>query len=326
MTNWQAALKDIKESIRLSAKSESDVLKFDAKDWLKWFKSIDNYFRRTLGVRGATLNWVYRAEAYPKHGTKYPTITDEIKATLLLEGAHFEEDSRAVYDVIASSTLGTTSYVYVKKFEKSRNGRLALLDLKFQFGGEAYDLTRSVAANDVIRSATFTGPTRKYTYDQHVSKFGEASKVRLFCKSLKEKFMKASAIDMQMNKETASSLSLAMAHLKSVRELQVADGANKDGRQVSELGKRKGGCGGPKDKRKKKGGGAGGAGGSLQLHGYSDAEWRALPDAVKTKVQQGRAAEKAAKRAASAASSAKADEADKEADNCGVKFGKGAHA
>jgi hypothetical protein len=55
---------------------------------------------------------------------------------------------------------------------------------------------------------------------------------------------------------------------------------------------------------------------------------RALPDAVKTKVQQGRAAEKAAKRAASAASSAKADEADKdnEADKGGVKFGKGAQA
>jgi pyruvate/2-oxoglutarate/acetoin dehydrogenase E1 component len=110
----------------------------------------------------------------------------------------------------------------------------------------------------------------KYTYDMHVAKFEdaynelallgepvqEASKVRLFCKSLKEKFMKASAIDTQMSKETASSFSLAMAHLKSVRDLHVADGADKDERQVAELGKRKGGGGGPKDKRKKKGGGA----------------------------------------------------------------------
>jgi hypothetical protein len=340
MNNWQRALKDNKESIRLSAKWESDVLKFDSKDWLKWFKSIDNYFRRTLGVRGVTLDWVYRSEAYPKHGVKYQSIADEIKATLLLEGAHFEEDSRAVYDVIASSTLGTTSYAYVKKFEKSRNGRLALLALKFQFGGEAYDLTRSVAANDVIRSATFSGPTRKYTYDQHVSKFEdafnelallgesvpEASKVRLFCKSLKEKFMKASAIDTQMSKETASSFALATAHLKSVRQLHVADGADKEERQVSELGKRKGGGGGPKDKRKKKGGGAGGAGGGLQLHGYSDKEWFDLPEATKAKVKAGRAAEKAAKRSAAAASSAKPDDADKEPDKGGVKFGKGAHA
>jgi hypothetical protein len=59
MHNWQHALKDIKESIRLSAKSESDVLKFDAKDWAKWFKSIDNFFGRTLGVRGVSLDWIY---------------------------------------------------------------------------------------------------------------------------------------------------------------------------------------------------------------------------------------------------------------------------
>jgi hypothetical protein len=96
MYNWQQALKDIKESIRLSAKSESDVLKFDAKVWTKWFKSVDNFFRRMLGVRGVTLNWIYREEAYPKPGIKYPSIAAELKATLLLEGDHFDEDSQAV--------------------------------------------------------------------------------------------------------------------------------------------------------------------------------------------------------------------------------------
>jgi hypothetical protein len=279
MHNWQRALKDIKESIRLSAKSEFDVLKFDAKDWTKWFKSIDNFFRRTLGVRGETLDWIYREEAYPKPGAKYPSIVAELKATLLLEGDHFDEDSIAVYGVIASSMLDTSGYTYVKKFEEKRNGRLVLLAF-------SYDLARSNAANEVIRSATFTGPTRKYTYNMHVAKFEdafnelallgesvpEASKVRLFCKTLKEKFMKASAIDTQMNKEKASSFSLATAHLKSISELHVADGAEKDERHVSELGKRKGG--GQPGKRKKKGGGTGGAGGSLQLHGYSDKEGR----------------------------------------------------
>jgi hypothetical protein len=127
MYNWQRALKDIKESIKLSAKSESDVLKFDAKDWLKWFKSIDNFFRRTLGVRGVTLDWIYREEAQPTPGVKYPSITAELKVTLLLEGAQFKEDSRAIYDVVASSTLGMLAYSYIKKFEKTRNGRLALL-------------------------------------------------------------------------------------------------------------------------------------------------------------------------------------------------------
>jgi hypothetical protein len=139
MHNWQQALKDIKESIRLLAKSESDVLKFDAKDWAKWFKSIDNFFRGTLGVRGVTLDWIYQEEAYPKPGVKYPSIAAELKAMLLLEGDHFDEDSAAVYDVIASSTLGTLGYLYIKKFEETWNGRLALLALKLQFGGEVYN-------------------------------------------------------------------------------------------------------------------------------------------------------------------------------------------
>jgi hypothetical protein len=273
MHNWQRTLKDIKESIRLSAKSESDVLKFDVKDWTKVFKSIDNFFRCRLGMQGVTFDWIYREEVYPKPSVKYPSIVTELKAKLLLEGDHFDEDSAAVYDVIASSTLGTSGYSYVKKFEDKRNGRLALLALKLQFGWEAYDLARSNTANEVIRSATFTGPTRKYTT---ISKWPSSR-----------------------TPTTSSPFS--------------ASRIRKQG-------------GGPKDKRKKKGGGAGGAGGSLQLHSYSDAEWRALPEAIKTKVHQGCAAEKAAKQAAAAASSAKSDEADKEAEKRGIKFGKGAHA
>jgi hypothetical protein len=243
----------------------------------------------------------------------------------------------------ASSTLGTSGYSYVKKFEESRNGRLALLALKLQFGGEAYDLSRSNTANEVIWTATFSSPTRKYTYDQHVTKFEdtynelallgepvpEQSKVRLFCKSLKEKFMKAAAIDTQMSEKTGSNFEMAMAHLKSVRDLHITDFVEKgEERYVAELGleprKRKGGGGGPRDKCKKKGGGTRG---TLQLHGYSNQEWRALPEATKAKVNAGRAAEKAAKRAASAAASAKPADTDaKEAKKGGAKFGKGAHA
>jgi hypothetical protein len=143
-------------------------------------------------------------------------------------------------------------------------------------------------------------------------------------------------MQVQLAPSTARNFTKVTGMLKSMRNMLVIDKAKKGAeRYVAELGitpKRKGGGGGggkhPGKRKKKGGGGAGGAGGSLQLHGYSDEEWRTLPDAVKTKVQQGRAAEKAAKRAASAASSAKTDDAekDKDADKGGVKFGKGAHA
>jgi hypothetical protein len=82
MYNWQRALTDIKESVRLASKSESKVIKFNVKEWLKWYKLIDNHFRRTLGVRGVMLDWVYREQAEPKPCTKYSLIAAEIKAML----------------------------------------------------------------------------------------------------------------------------------------------------------------------------------------------------------------------------------------------------
>jgi hypothetical protein len=349
MYNWQRALTDIKESVRLASKSESEVIKFNAKDWLKWYKSIDNHFRRTLGVRGVTLDWVYREQAEPKPGTKYPSIAAELKATLILSGNHFEEDSASVYAVVATSTFDTTAYSYVSQFEGTRNGREVMLALKLQFGGQAYVVSRSKEANSIVRTAQFSGPTRQYTYDQHVARFNNAYnelaligepiqehvKVQLFCDSLQEEILSQSKMQVQLAPATARNFTKATGMLKSMRNMLIIDKAKKGAeRYVAELGitpKRKGGGGGGgkhPGKRKKKGGGAGGAGGTLQLHGYSDEEWRALPDAVKTKVQQGRAAEKAAKRSASAASSAKTDDAekDKDADKGGVKFGKGAHA
>jgi hypothetical protein len=349
MYNWQHALTDIKESVRLASKSESEVIKFNAKDWLKWYKSIDNHFRRTLGVRGVMLDWVYREQAEPKPGAKYPSIAAELKATLTLSGNHFEEESALVYAVVATSTFDTTAYSYISQFEATRNGRDVMLALKLQFRGKAYVVSRSTDTNSIVRTAQFNGPTRQYMYDQHVARFNgaynelaligepiqEHVKVQLFCDSLQEEIMSQSKMQVQLAPATARNFTKATGMLKSMRNMLVSDKA-KAGveRYVAELGitpKRKGGGGGgskhPGNKHKKKGGGARGAKGGLQLHCYSDQDWHALPEATKAKVNAGRAVEKADKRATSAASLAKPADADaKEAEKGGAKFGKGAHA
>jgi hypothetical protein len=136
-------LTDIKEAIRLASKSESEVIKFDAKDWLKWYKSIDNHFRCMLGMRGVTLDWVYREQAEPKPRAKYPSLAAEINAMLVLSGNHFEEDAASVYAVVATSTFDTTAYSHVQQFKESRNGHEVMLAFKLQFGGKAYIVSRS---------------------------------------------------------------------------------------------------------------------------------------------------------------------------------------
>jgi hypothetical protein len=150
MYNWQRALTDIKEAVRLVSKSESEVIKLNAKDWLKWYKLIDNHVRQMLGVRGVMLDWIYQEQAKPKPRVKYPSIAAEIKAMLVLSGNHFKEDSASVYAVVDSSTFDMTTYSYVQQFEETRNGRDIMLALKLQFRGKAYIVLRSKDVNSIV--------------------------------------------------------------------------------------------------------------------------------------------------------------------------------
>jgi hypothetical protein len=150
----------VHEAVRLASKLESEVIKFNAKDWLKWYKSIDNHFRRTPGMRGVTLDWVYREQAEPKPGVKYPSIAVKIKATLVLSGNHFEEDSASVYAVVTTSTFDTTAYLYVRQFEETRNGRHVMLALKLQFGGKAYIVSQSKDAFERLSSTVLPANIR----------------------------------------------------------------------------------------------------------------------------------------------------------------------
>jgi hypothetical protein len=129
----------------------------------------------------------------------YPSIADDLKATSILEGSHFTEDSRMVYTAVASSMLNTPVYAHFRHFEKERNGCEAMLTLKVQFGGTAFNVSWSNTVHDFLEKATFSGPKRGYTYLEHVAKFNEAMnereplpehvKVRKFCMSLKETFL-----------------------------------------------------------------------------------------------------------------------------------------
>jgi hypothetical protein len=169
MLDWRRESKDIRAAIK-NASAEPEVEKFNQKDWLKWYHSIDSYFRRTLGVRGVTVDWVYREQARPTPRVVYPSIADELKATFVLTGTNFKEDSKTVYEAVARSTFNTPANSHVRRFEKQRDGRQAMLTLKVQFGGTSFNMSRSNTAHDFLERATFSGPKRGYTYLEHLQR------------------------------------------------------------------------------------------------------------------------------------------------------------
>jgi hypothetical protein len=74
MLDWRRESKDIRAAIK-NASAEPEVEKFNQKDWLKWYHSIDSYFRRTLGVWGVTVDrWT--GSTVSRHGRhlEWPTL------------------------------------------------------------------------------------------------------------------------------------------------------------------------------------------------------------------------------------------------------------
>jgi hypothetical protein len=145
-----------------------EVLKFNLKDWVKWYNLISSYFRRMLGVHGVMVDWVYREQERPMPRAMYQSIADELKAMIILKGSHFTEDLKTVYASVASLMLNTPAYAHVKHFEE-QNGREAMLTLKVQFSGTAFNnMSQSNTAHNFLKEASFSGPKRGYTYLEHV--------------------------------------------------------------------------------------------------------------------------------------------------------------
>jgi hypothetical protein len=75
MLDWHSESKDIEAALR-HASTEPEVEKFNQKNWLKWYNSIDSHFRCMLGVRGITVDWVYHEQARLTPRAVYPSIAD----------------------------------------------------------------------------------------------------------------------------------------------------------------------------------------------------------------------------------------------------------
>jgi hypothetical protein len=148
-----------------------------------------------------------------------------------------------------------------------------MLALKRQFGGKAYIVLQSKDANSIVQTAQFNGPTRQYTYDQHVARFNgaynelaligepiqEHIKVQLFCNSLQEEMISQPKMKVQLAPATARNFTKATGLLKSMKNILVSNKAKAGvDRYIAELGitqKQKGGGGRggghPRNKRKK---------------------------------------------------------------------------
>ena len=96
--------------------------------------------------------------------------TDDARliATTLHSGEHFDIDNVTLYEELKPLVVDGPGWGFIKKFDKTKDGRGAVLALKAQAEGQSATFTRKSKAYATLASASYRGLRRGFTYDNYV--------------------------------------------------------------------------------------------------------------------------------------------------------------
>lgn len=132
----------------------------DLVKWIKFWELFTTYLGRVKGAALTPLTYLIR---------EHDEVTDEIRAadydstkerliaTTALSGSHYELDYRTLYDEFKPLVVDGPGWSFVKKFDRAKNGRGAVLALKTQAEGTSAKLTRKQTAYASIASSAYLG-------------------------------------------------------------------------------------------------------------------------------------------------------------------------
>jgi hypothetical protein len=141
--------------------------------WIPFWKQFDNYCSAIRGSMKIPISYVYRdhvvvtAEMF---AVEYDDSDTELMETVALRGEHYKLDNRSVWDILAPLVTHGHAWPFIKKFEKSKDGRAAILVLKSQSEGESSLSTRKTKAYEVLKSTTYTGKSNKFTFENYIER------------------------------------------------------------------------------------------------------------------------------------------------------------
>ncbi|KAI2494735.1 hypothetical protein MHU86_19772 [Fragilaria crotonensis] len=133
-----------KEAAKDEDASKPDSLK-KLVNWALWNESFQNYLRQILSAAKIPLVYLTRDEREAPENVLDPADFGSpmeylIEATVL-EGRHYELDNPRFYRELKTFVVNGEGWSYIKKFERSQDGRKAYLALKTKCEGTASKIT-----------------------------------------------------------------------------------------------------------------------------------------------------------------------------------------
>jgi len=172
----------IKEDSRVS--DPPAVPKIDAKNWPKTMDAIQDYFTCVLGETKAPLAYVIREEAavIPEADdlpANYTTPEQEMVARMPHQDANGDDlptyihDRSKVWQTMSEICQEDKSWIYVKPFQRSRDGRGAYLALHTHYLGANHVNNMANVAESKLALAKYYGEKRRYNFESYISTLNE---------------------------------------------------------------------------------------------------------------------------------------------------------
>ena len=155
------------------ATEDTDIMKPEKlTDLVKFWELFTTYLGRVKGAALTPLSYLIREHVVVTQeqlDAVYGSIQERLIATTALSGAQFDLDNCMFYDEFKPLVVDGPGWSFIKKFDRSKDGRGAVLALKTQAEGTSAKLTRKQAAYASIASSAYLGPRKGFTFANYVT-------------------------------------------------------------------------------------------------------------------------------------------------------------
>ena len=152
---------------------------------MKYLDQLPTHLREMLGVANVPLAYIIRDTVAPPNllpalvadrpwSNGKSSIMDELIAHFPHEGPAYEADNAQVFNLLAATLSGTSSMASITRYQRSRNGRQAYLDLVTHNLGSAKWEKTVEAAENVLSSRVWNGKNSRYPLKIHIARHREA--------------------------------------------------------------------------------------------------------------------------------------------------------
>ena len=168
--------KDLKEATEAVTIDKPTAL-VELNKWTKFWLKFSAYLSRVRGAAHIPLTYLVRDHEEVTDdiaAAEYDNEDDRLIATTVLAGVHYQLDNTTLYDEFKPLVVDGPGWGFIKKFDKSKDGRRAVLTLKKQAEGQSAQQTRKALAYATLNTSSYRGPRRGYSFANYVSLHQEA--------------------------------------------------------------------------------------------------------------------------------------------------------